>query len=121
MGSRPGAGGGSAHHVQAEQDLLQEAGGLRLPCVGLLQHGGQQHGGGGGVLQGGEEGGSQQGAGWLDPGDEGETAEGVTQRKRDTIPEEILTRICSFPSIIGCSLYLIKYSYLSPEPIRLTG
>merc|ERR1712004_43151 len=58
---------------------------------------------------------------WVDSGDEGETAEGVTQRERDTIPEEILTRICSFPSIIGCSLYLIKYSYLSPEPIRLTG
>merc|ERR1712107_276528 len=114
MGSGPGAGGGSAHHVQAEQDLLQEAGGLRLPGVGLLQHGGQQRGGGR-VLQGGEEGGGHQGAGWLDPGDEGETAEGVTQRERDTITEESLTRICSFPSIIGCSLYLIKYSYLSPD------
>ena len=44
-----------------------------------------------------------------------------SSRERDTITEEILTRICSFPSIIGCSLYLIKYSYLSPEPIRLTG
>merc|ERR1712107_675004 len=114
MGSGRGAGGGSAHYVQAEQDLLQEAGGLRLPGVGLLQHGGQQCRGGG-VLQGGEEGGGQQGAGWLDSGDEGETAEGVTQRERDTIPEEVLTRICSFPSIIGCSLYLIKYSYLSPD------